>query len=472
MAGTAKTNIIVGAGIAALIALAVGFGLAKTMLFYPPAPAADFPAPQSQEEARVQDLEYLKKYVSGYDRSYSEQARAQALALIGELQARAGGLTRAGFELGVRRVVALADNGHSNVWIGPQTRRFHRLPVRGHWFEDGYLVVRANKEYGHLLGAKLVKIGDAPVGEVRAAYRRYYGGSDAGFEAYALAALLENTSFLAELGLIESETGARLTFLMPDGAAEQVTLPAEPPDPDGVRAYSWQRLQPYAIEGEGEAWARLAADEDRTPLFLRGDNTFRMADLPGIGGLYVQFRANDTRHGEVIEDFVRRVSRRIGKERPEVVVIDQRFNGGGDYTKTRTLMTSLPGKIADGGRIYVITGNATFSAGISSIAFLKAAAGDALTLVGEPVGDRLRMWGETNDFVLPNSGIGITASRGMHDYAGGCHDFIKCYWSDFTNNVAVGSLAPDHLTPYTSADFLDGRDPALDKILELEGARR
>lgn len=471
MAGN-KANIIIGGGIGVLIALAVGLGLAKTMLFYPSAPDADFPAPQSQAEARAQDLEYLKLYVSGYDRSYPEAARQEALALINTLQKKAGELTPAGFELAVRRVVALADNGHSNVWIGPQTRRFHRVPVRGHWFEDGYVVVRAKKGYQHLLGGKLTHVGDAPVGEVRAAFRPYYGGSDEGFEAYALAALLENTSFLAELGFIASENKARMTFALADGSEQDVTLPADPPNPDGARVYTWQRLQPYTIAGEDEGWVGAAEGEGGAPQFLKGRKHFRMAELPEVGGLYVQFRANDDRDGEVIEDFVRDVSQRAGREHPEVVVFDQRFNGGGDYTKTRGLMNSLPGKIAEGGRIYVITGNATFSAGISSVAFLKAAGGDAVTIVGEPVGDRLRMWGETNDFILPNSGIGITAARGLHDYAAGCHDVIKCYWSDFTNNVAVGSLTPDYPAPYTSADFLSHRDPALEKILELEQARR
>ena len=110
------------------IFLLIGFigipELTRNLLFYPDAPTANFPIPNNETEARLQDLEYFENYVRGYDRSFHFRARGIALSKINELKKDVDKLSQAGFELAISEIVALGENGHSNVWNGSRAKRY------------------------------------------------------------------------------------------------------------------------------------------------------------------------------------------------------------------------------------------------------------------------------------------------------------------------------------------------------------
>jgi hypothetical protein len=200
------------------------------------------------------------------------------------------------------------------------------------------------------------------------------------------------------------------------------------------------------------------------PFYLREpEKSFRLAGLPARG-LYLQYRANS---GEGIEAFGYAVREQVIAMQPAYLVLDQRFNGGGDYTLAADLMMDLPALLPDAAPIYVITGPATFSAGINSVAFIKSAGGERVVLLGERIGDRERAWGETNEFELPNSRLGMTFNTGLHDVAQGCPPFPECYVRNYFYDVAVGSLDPDVPIDTGFSDYLAGVDPVLDYVLSL-----
>jgi hypothetical protein len=137
-------------------------------------------------------------------------------------------------------------------------------------------------------------------------------------------------------------------------------------------------------------------------------------------------------------------------------------NGGG------MLMYDLPGLVANAGPVYILTGPATFSAGIHSVAFVKSTGGDQVLILGERVGDRERIYGETNNFELPNSKLGMTFNTGLHDVANGCPPFPECYYRNYFYDVAVGSLDPDMPVPTRFGDYMAGIDPVLDTAVALQ----
>lgn len=465
------SNALIGGGLVLALMLAIGFGSIERYLFNQGAPTADYPAPASKTEARIQDLDYLERYVRGYDRTFSTKARGEGLQMIRDYKEIAGELTFSEFELAISRVVALGENGHSNVWSGSRSRRHPELPVHIYWFDDGVFIVSANPEYADLLGAEITHIGETPVAEIYDMFRPYYGGEDTGYKAYNLSLLFQNTDFLHALGVIEDPENPDLSVILPNGGTLKVTVASNPPDPDRKSVWSWRWLKPVGHPTEDNASPRYLKSEEGQPLYLQnGEAPFHLKRLPEMDGLYVQFRQNDDAEDYPVGRFVGEIRAALKELSPAVLIIDERHNGGGDFTLTADLMFDLPGLLPEGARIYVITGPETFSAAISSIGFLKHAAGDQLTLVGRPIGDSLMMWGETNEFILPNSAIGITASRGFHDQINGCFDRLKCYWTDFSYQVAVGEMKVDVPAPFRFADYAKGIDAAMDKIREIEGA--
>lgn len=146
-----------------------------------------------------------------------------------------------------------------------------------------------------------------------------------------------------------------------------------------------------------------------------------------------------------------------------------RKNGGGDYTTTYDFASRLP-QMSPAARIYVLTSGYTFSAAITTTAFIKQAGGDRVTIVGEPVGDRLTFWAEGGRFVLPNVEVGVSYAAGKHDYAHVCWNVLECFWVNYLYPVRVDTLRPDIAAPLTFADYRALRDPALDAVLAHEKA--
>ena len=428
---------------------------------YPGGPRVNYPTPANALEAREQDLAYFRHYLA-LDRSYSVESRRAALRLLQVLQPNLASLSDAAFQLGIARAVAAADNGHSNVWFGRFSRQHGRLPLRFYWFSDGPVVVRAREDLGELLGARLLAIGDTPLDQASAALQQFVGGSIEGFRAYRGAVLLELPAAHAAADLGDSETQTRLTLLLADGRLVTRVIDAETLAGDWPLFWSQSYLFARPPELEPDPWTGLAARIGDLPLYLREPaRQFRVADLPG-NGLYLQYRDN---FSDGIEAFNQGVRQRIAARPPDYLVVDQRMNGGGDYTLTAGLMADLPGLVGAESPVYVLTGNSTFSAGINSVAFLEAAAPERVTIVGERIGDRERAYGETNDFELPNSRMGMTFSTGLHDLANGCPPVPQCYYLNYFFDVAVGRLDPDIAVPTTVADYLAGRDPVLEAVL-------
>jgi hypothetical protein len=75
---------------------------------------------------------------------------------------------------------------------------------------------------------------------------------------------------------------------------------------------------------------------------------------------------------------------------PKDLVFDVRFNTGGNYQETADIAKGLPSWFDSTERIYIVTGPATFSAGIATAARLKYFSGERAVIVGEPAGDSRR----------------------------------------------------------------------------------
>jgi hypothetical protein len=109
------------------------------------------------------------------------------------------------------------------------------------------------------------------------------------------------------------------------------------------------------------------------PFFLQGwEAPFYYQAIESINGFYIRYSANDDVGDYNITTFNKAVEAEVSQNSYAMIIVDQRSNGGGDYTRTFTLMTRLPKLVGEHTPIYVIIGPLTFSAGISSVAFLKA----------------------------------------------------------------------------------------------------
>jgi hypothetical protein len=367
-------------------------------------------------------------------------------------------------------MVALANNGHSQVYKGSLSGANNRLPCRLYHFADGYYVIRTRPACAALLGAKLVAVDALPVDEVVDRMFKYSGGPRNHYDQYVSMFFLESPALLHAAGLATHADRLTLQVQLRDGSLQEVTMRADPPDPGAPDVYSDAYLSPQHLDGEAADWTPLLARDAALPLFLRDyANPFQATYWPDKSVYYVQFRSNETEPGHPIGPFVSQVEHEITAVRPRSIVLDLRLDQGGNFVTTAALMKRIATLTDSIQHVYVLISAWTFSAGDISLALVKDHGGRKVTVIGEPAGDRVRIWAEGSYITLPNSKLEIGFATGYEDYSKPCGGQEHCFWTTLFFPTHVASFDPDIRVPYTFYDYEHLRDPLLAKAMSLAG---
>ncbi len=431
--------------------------LERTFQYAPPDPPAEIKDAASGQAADAAYLEAFPKY----DRSYSPEARADAQRMADQLASEAASLSHEQFVMRVAEIAALADNAHTSIDENAFMKNTPRLPLRTYLFSDGLFVLRADHANADLLGARIDLIDGIPVPYVFGTLRKYAGGIDSRRKRQLLP-VLESPTLLQAAGLPADGQALVYSGITASGQPFTRRIQAEKRGPAAPVMNSARLL----IPAPADAPMRSLLESNRAPLSLtHPSELFWLAPI-GASGLYIDLTYNNDSDDLPLEKFLGGALDQVNRDKPQFVVLDMRMNGGGDYSKSYAFARALPTTAVK--RIYVLTSPFTFSAAITTVAALKDAGGSKVTIVGEPVGDRLDFWAEGGAFALPNSFVKVYYAAGRHKYDGPCNDPSTCFWLNRRYPVRVKSLVPDIRAPWTFADYRDGRDPAMEAVLVQE----
>jgi len=455
------------AGIAALLA-GIFFGGIKLMLayFYPDPPAANYPKPRTALEAQRQDLDYFKKLLA-LDFSFSPGARTQANGAIDRLERSPDVLTHAQFRVQAMRIMALADNGHTTTSVASGDPL--ELPVRVAEFSDGLYVTHATEAHKALLGGRVTAIDGQPIDAVMRRLEAIRGGAPQ-FRRYYAGFMITVQDILNGLGIAPAKDRSVWTVEKSDGTRVTQMLVAYRAPKDAPFAFPERWYSSEPLKGLGKNWTALGPVNGLPVSLKEFDNPYRLFWIPGTCTAVIQLKSNTDEGKRKIGDFLARTQAEFRRRKPCDIIFDNRFNGGGDYTKTYSFAHSLIGDVPPPGRIYVLTSAATFSAGITTTTFIKQSGGDRVGILGEEVGDRLAFFAEGRRACLPNYHLCLYYQRGKHDYQHPCRDPRVCYWLNWYYAPRVKTLDPDRTITMSFADWYAGRDPVFDRAVAL--ARR
>ncbi|MBV9541212.1 MAG: hypothetical protein JO167_08070 [Alphaproteobacteria bacterium] len=458
--------LFVALGIVGIVAIALGllYWDFKTR-FQPEPPSVDYPAPQNALEAQRQDLDYFAKLVA-VDRAYTAQARAEANREISALAASTHLLTKSELRVAMMRIGALADNGHTGVYGVPGNPPPNQVPIRVTDFSDGIYILRAKQPHADLLGGQLLSIDNHPIAQVMDKIAMLRGGVPA-WRRYLGLRFLTSPEILAPLGVAAKPTELTLTIRRRDGTQITRVLAAETMKKGDVMEDHDRWLSPLPTKTEGPGWLTALPANAALPLPLQDFNTtFRRVWIDNSCVLFIQMKSITDTETEKIGDFLKATEADMARH-PCAVILDLRYNGGGDYTNTYAFAHRLPQLVTPGAKIYILTGPGTFSAAITTAAFVKEAFGDRAVILGEPVGDRLKFLSEGRGGCLPHQPLCFHYTTGMHAYDQPCTDWRICYWVNYFYPVRVKSLKPDQLITISFADYLRGRDHVFDRAVAL-----
>jgi hypothetical protein len=320
--------------------------------------------------------------------------------------------------------------------------------------------VKATPEHQQTLGCRVLKIGNHDPASVRASVRTLFSGNES-WTDYISVYYMTSPEILYGLGLIPDIEHVPFTFDTCEAQIFTTTLEPLPLRKTSKPTEAWWDLSPLH-RGDPEQFVQsLDNRSPDLPLHLRHpDDYYWFEYLPKQNAVYFQYNKslNMPEPGENFNEFSAHLLTFIDQHAVQAMILDLRFNTGGDLTIASPLMQELHDRF-QGKRVFLITGRATFSAGLYHAARWKQW-GDAI-FVGEPVGDNLDFWAEGGDLVLPNSLLRLRYSNGFHKYS------LKEYpqFRPYFMQLRVASLLPDVPIQTSAEDYFAGRDPAIERIL-------
>ncbi|MDO8629407.1 MAG: S41 family peptidase [Phycisphaerales bacterium] len=332
--------------------------------------------------------------------------------------------------VGLMKLAAMIGDVHTG--IGELKPAFHAFPISVYVFSDGPVIIAARESQKDLIGCRVVKFADVPVGE---AFRRV-----------SVVSAYENDSTFKEhtaLRLFVSEI-AQAVGLIP--SIDQATIAVR--DAEGnERTVELTPLRP------NERLASVAINEVKLPLSRHRQphqNWFEL--VPEHKALYFRYNTCADESDQTVSDLAGRILSTIDSNHVERLIVDLRTNGGGNSGLLESFVSRLASRPAmrRPGGVIVLIGRRTFSSAYLHADAMKKKLG--AILIGEPTGQKPNAYGEVREFVLPHSQIIVRYSTK--------------FWRMESGDRP--SLAPDILIEPSSPDYFAGRDPVLDAALHFE----
>jgi len=334
------------------------------------------------------------------------------------------------------RLVALGGDAHTTVGMGEIGTTMKRLPVQLVVLEDGVFVTAALATHEDLVTQRVVSINGVPIDEV--------------IERVSVLFAYENRS--KQIG-----TAAWYATLLPalqavgvidDHHADEIPVTLEH---DGAQA---QHTLPCAPQSRGQQWISFVQQLPQPwPLAYRKQRGYYESDfIAEHKTMYVAYNrcreAPDLPMPKFVE-FVMSKSEELDAQR---IIIDLRFNGGGDETVIWPLWQALEvsERYKDKGDIIGLISRQTFSSAMSNSHQLRDNCG--AVLIGEPTGGKPNHFGQLSSFTLPNSGLKISHSTRWFQKVDGDPD----------------AVIPDVQVPWRSEPLFGGIDETLDTALTYQ----
>ena len=165
--------------------------------------------------------------------------------------------------------------------------------------------------------------------------------------------------------------------------------------------------------------------------------------------LYFNYQRCSEDEKEPFKTFNKKLFQTIADVSPVKIVLDLRFNGGGNSGVLKPFIESIKrSELNTNERFFVIIGRKVMSSSLMNVIELKNTTN--ATFVGEQTGGNINHFGELKTFELPNSKIKVTYSTN--------------YWENWKNHS--GAFKPDIETSNTLSDFLNSYDKAIEIIFQ------
>ena len=420
-----------------LAAIAVGAAAAATLSFAVRYRLCGWPALSS--DAWRHDLAFLAHRMRRVHPALAmdEALRTRFNLEVAALHERIPSLDSAGVVMGLTRLVASLNDGHSALLPFQPATGFHMFPLVLHHFRDGIFLVAAPADQVRWVGARLVRIGETPADELFSRLRPYVGADNEATAEDRIPFYYACPEALQAPGILATSREATFWLQRDRQPAEAVTL-----RPSSPYRYLYWHFRPLVESGVPEGSPVYARSH-------RGKRRFEYQEPSGL--LYVQLNSVFDASDESLADFGRRLVTFASRHEVRRFVIDLRDNGGGDNTLVAAFVDAISRSevLNRRGVMYTLIGRHTFSAAVNLTTALENRT--RTLFVGEPTGAGPNHDGDSIRLLLPRSRILVLFSTRHHQ------------WGDAADTRRAHE--PQIQVRPTGAEYFAGGDPVLDAAL-------
>ena len=402
------------------------------------------PDSMSRDDGWRYDLAFLAREIKRLAYApFAIQPEAEFDLAVAELDDAIPGLDDTQILIGLMKLVRYLDDGHARIAGPKEDKELSRmLPVDMFLFTEGLYVIGTAPGCERLLGARVERIGGRALDDVMAALDPIIPRDNEHWLTLRFPVLVRYTAILEGLGIDQA-----LTVRLADGTVDEVRLEATPTE------FHWDRYPPgwvaladtVTLDGGGLVPRPLHLRQRELPFWFE----YRPAD----DLVYFQFNAVRDHPAETFAAFCDRLFGFVEDRNAGRLVIDMRWNGGGNTLLSQHLLHHLIAskRLSRRGALFVIIGRLTFSAAQNTVTAIERET--SAIFVGEPTGSRPNFIGERIDFELPYSRVQANAA--------------DLFWQTSWPTDHRTWTAPDIYTPPTFEAYRRNQDPALDAILAI-----
>jgi Tetratricopeptide repeat len=344
------------------------------------------------------------------------------------------------------KLTAAVGDGHTMIYGFFERPEFlQNVPVEFAFFEEGLFIVAADSRFSDLLGAQVIRVGNHSVEEVLQTLDPLISRDNPAAPQVMGPMRMRNVPILAGLGLIPDPRQLTLTVRDIRGKTRTVILPA---DSDVPSRKLWDAYP--------KNWKRFVDTlPGPLPLYLKDPfKDYWFEYLPDSKTVYLQWNHVHSDPAEPIGSFFDRVSQFIQGHPVEKLVVDMRWNNGGDTSLVPIVLSCLisDARIDRSAKLFLITGHRTFSAAQNAVTMITRFT--PAIVVGDTTGSSPNFVGEDAPLLLPYSKLMVSIS--------------DLYWeSSWPTDYRVW-ISPLIYVPPTFAEYRRNRDGALAAILNYQ----
>jgi len=356
---------------------------------------------------RTLDLNYVATQIPKGDKFFFAQLDpGQFQQAVNALNAQIATATDAEFYVGLAQLVAMAADDHTALYL--YLPQFQFLPLDFRWVDDGMFVVGAGSAYLNALGTQVVAVEGMPIAQVvqllgttiyhaNDQYLHYNAAANLNFQQILqglhIAPVAPTTAFT-----FQTLAGNQFTLQIAAGARGGIAM-LDPP----LALGPWPDYLDY-----GNAYTGVLSNS----FFYSAPNKM----------VYAKYNTCEDLPGAPVSAFDSGVLAALDANPVDTLVIDLRYNGGGDefllFPLGVGLLQRLP-KLQANPRfhVYLVIDAGTFSSGMyDAMAFVSGFleydeglppvnTSQVFTVIGQPTSGKPVGYGDVVSFTLPGSTV-------------------------------------------------------------------